>query len=295
MDTADYNETMPLTACWPLSKEGPLPKGLLGPEYLEKVFFRSGPIEWQCSASAVRKWLKALRRGAIEESNRSLHFQSAGAERDRDLAVYVCDNPRTRERIRDFPIEIEEGYSRFGRQRLRSRKVHHSSLSNLLWLGFRHDPSYNAIVEWTELIGISRPDIGDGDYYLTAEVIESALSNGSPHDFLIDTVEFARALILFAGLLPHDEAFELLLTASRLGCSPLEQLLFMGTDPMPKPNQADPVWTNDNSREQTQSVSLVLPPRLESTNQGAIDIATVVRASAEIDRMANNLIEAEKG
>src|SRR6516165_1085610 len=68
-------EGVPLTACWPLCREGPLPKTILGPEYLEKVFFRVGPIEWRCAATDVRKALKALVKRVAPKNRRALPIQ----------------------------------------------------------------------------------------------------------------------------------------------------------------------------------------------------------------------------
>src|SRR5262249_45287638 len=109
MDIAtSSNDVVPLTACWPLSREGPMPKTLLGPEYLEKVFSRIAPVAGKCSAPAVRKPLNRLLKHAGRKTNRAMPIESDTAERDRMLATAVCADPRMRERIRDLEIGVEE-------------------------------------------------------------------------------------------------------------------------------------------------------------------------------------------
>jgi hypothetical protein len=72
MQDASSAEPLPLTACWPLSRDGPLPEAVIGRDFLEKVFFRSIPQRFDCPTSAVRQALKALLKRTAREAYRNL-------------------------------------------------------------------------------------------------------------------------------------------------------------------------------------------------------------------------------
>jgi len=289
-------EGVPLTACWPLCREGPLPKTILGPEYLEKVFFRVGPIEWRCAATDVRKALKALVKRVAPKNRRALPIQGEMAERDRVLVANVCDDPRIRESIRDLVIVTEEGFSNFGRFRKRDRifKVGRN-LPDLLWLGYVNDPACEPFVEWTKQVAVDRLDLGGG-YYLTSDVVATALSEGNPPVFSVDSLDFARVLILFAGLLPPGEDLQLLTTGSRLGCIPLYHLLEIAPATQSRPDQ-DPFAIpadDDVKTSEIPALAAAKGPRLERVRAAALEHTGIVRVSADIERMASNLLELEE-
>jgi hypothetical protein len=271
-----------------------MPKTLLGPEYLEKVFFRIGPVAWKCSATAVRKALKGLLKRAARKTNRAMPLDSDVSERDRALATAVCDDPRMRERIRDLKISVQEGVSRFGRLETRHRVLRiNKALPDLLWLGYVEDPACEQFVEWTKDIGVSEPDLGDGDYHLTANVVETALSSDNSPPFSVDSVEFARALILFAGLLRPNEDFQLLKTASRLGCTPLRRLLEIGPDTAPTPNWEDAGAIGSKGGARDARAPVPVRPRLEYPEPAGLNCNWNIEVSANIEQMAVSLLAAE--
>src|SRR4029077_16525395 len=119
-----------------------------------------------------------------------------------------------------------------------------------------------------------------GDYYLTANVVETALSSDNLPPFPVDSVDFARALILFAGLLRPNEDFQLLETASRLGCTPLRRLLEIGPDTAPTPNQDDAGVTGGKGSAREALAKVPVRPRLEHPEPAALNGSWIVKVSA---------------
>jgi hypothetical protein len=116
MQLQSPNDVVPLSGCWPLARELSLPKTLIGPDYLEEVFFRALPARFNCSAAAIRKALKLFLKRTVREAYRTLPSGSGISDRDRELATLACNEPRARERIRELEITVEAEFSRFGRQ-----------------------------------------------------------------------------------------------------------------------------------------------------------------------------------
>src|SRR5450830_1246787 len=110
MQLQSPSDVVPLSGFWPLSRELSLPKTLIGPDYLEEVFFRVLPLRFNCSATAVRKALKLFLKRTAREAYRTLSSDSSISDRDRELATLACNEPRARERIRELEITVEVGF-----------------------------------------------------------------------------------------------------------------------------------------------------------------------------------------
>jgi hypothetical protein len=292
MQFVGSTEFLPLTARWPLSREGPLPETLIGSDYLEKVFFRALPQEFECPTSAVRKALKVLLKRTAREAHRRLPVKGDLLERDRALAVAACTEPRARERIRELEIAVPVTYSRFGRQRTgyRDRTVD-KPLPKLLWLGYSTDPDYESFVDWAKRVGIERPDIGEG-FFLTARVLETAFLTAPP-PLPVDSVEFARALILFGGLLPAAEALDLFSTASRVGCTPLRALIEFGTELEPE-SRNGMAGTAMPTPEVTEVAAPNPRPRFVRPDPTTLGPSLIIQVVSDVERMAAQLISSEE-
>jgi hypothetical protein len=166
-------------------------------------------------------------------------------------------------------------------------------LPNLLWLGYVNDPAYADFVSWTRRTGIDRPDIGSG-YYLTAAALEHGFSKDPP---LIegDDLGFARAILLFAALLPIDEAILLLQTAARLGCS----LIAIGLDGHEETFVTAAPSTAAVEFETNVSVSdriedTYLPPKLARVGLGSIPESGPISLPSVIDERIRQLTQANE-
>jgi hypothetical protein len=295
MQLQSPSDVVPLSSCWPLSRELSLPKTLIGPDYLEEVFFRVLPAQFNCSATAIRKALKLFLKRAAREAYDTLPSGSGISDRDRELAALACNDPRARERIREIEITVEVGFSRFGRQRIGYRdKTVDLPLPKLLWLGYAKNPAYNEFVDWTKRIGVQRPDISIDGYYITSQALERALTNESSLPLAIGSVEFARALILFGALLPPAEALDLFITASRFGCNPLRVLLEVGSEAKPDLSTTGVTPTSSAALQLEKISAIESPPRLGRREDITLDAEPSIAASPDVEQLVSQLIESDR-
>jgi hypothetical protein len=241
---------------WPLVENGKLPGSLLGPQYLEQIFLRAGPVRWKCSAQAVRRAFKALaKRHSVATS--SLNFGVELSERDRALVQAVCDNEKSRNKFSTLEI-IAAKRDVSGRGGKWTHIPTVDSFAETVWyIGYHRssEESLRELAEWTLRVGTSRVDIGPGKY-LEAEGLRRALAAGDcPVE--IDTVDFARVIVLFAARLPLSERRGLLSAAIDGGCAELSSLLI---SPPTEDHPIEEPLRKDGGQE--RPVAQLDPPRL---------------------------------
>jgi hypothetical protein len=135
--------------------------------------------------------------------------------RDTELAMGVCDHPRARDRVSKLEIVSEETISNRGR--LRSIDM---TLSQLLWLPYTQEPDLLAVCKWVEAISVKRADLSEG-YFLTADALRFAHRKGEIGGVNLDTADVARAVVIFAALLPPEERLALFEAAISVGIAPI--------------------------------------------------------------------------
>ncbi len=292
IQATEHAEFVPLTACWPLNREGPLPSTLIDPEFLEKVFFRIGPTVWNCPAQSIRRALKLLLKKVARDLQRKLPPDQA--ERDRVMAMVVCNEPRTRERLHELEISVEERVSRLGRVGVRVGVLGvNKSLPELLWLGYCEDPAFEPLVRWIEHIGIERADLGRGNF-ITGPVLEDAVLSGTAPPLPMHSLDVARALYAFGALLPEVEALQLFTTASRLGCIPFQHLL-LAVDKHASPH--DTTEAAETADDLTASQALAPAstlPRLKHPDLGNVSPIPELMVSSAVSQVISTFIDQDQ-
>ncbi len=215
MDLARDRQIEDINECWPINPAGPLPSLLANREYIGEAFFKTFPQSRMIPCPAVRRALKhaAKRLGIASGKLTSSDDQVA---RDEALAFKFASLPLGREALPNVEALVHNG-----RKRQLTSKFEWG-LPQILWSWFRASENHVRLVEWTEQIWGKRPDLGKAEaYYITAELLEDAFSNGEPPLALNDP-DFARTILIFAGLLPTNEAVTLIQTAGKLGINGVE-------------------------------------------------------------------------
>lgn len=207
-------ELMPLEDKWPLSSNGPLHQ-LFDDKLLYEAFFQAGSVTWGVSNSVIRRALKSIaRRSGAKQSN--LRNRGEVEERDKELIHLIFSEPASRDRLRTLEVETETRYRR-GRSGRIVKRIG-ANIPDLLWrLLYLGDSRKMPLVNWIRDISIERPDLGSGDYITSAQLADTAV----PPEVNLNSKDFARCILLYASLLPSDEAKDLLLTAVQMGCSVL--------------------------------------------------------------------------
>jgi hypothetical protein len=143
-------------------------------------------------------------------------------ERDDSLSFQFASLPAGREALRDIEIYVDDiwGNRRKGQWVCRIGQA----LPEILWTRYLASSQYADLVEWVTSKAIARPDLGDPDaFFLTSASLDAALREGPP-PVALDDPELARVILLFAALLPFDEAVDLIEVADRHGIASLGRL-----------------------------------------------------------------------
>ncbi|WP_189394100.1 AAA family ATPase [Mesorhizobium sp. M1D.F.Ca.ET.183.01.1.1] len=141
--------------------------------------------------------------------------------RDRAMAATLGNCAAARSRTAEIVFVSEKDNKRFGRgaTQVRTRRVQ-VNFAQLIWSGYMLDPSLTELVDWCMGISVKRPEISEGGF-LTADILRQARQAGP---FPVAGPKLARAITLFASLLPAAEGLDLLETALELGCNELAEL-----------------------------------------------------------------------
>ena len=214
-ETAHFSEqgreSLALPRCWPIDPAGPLPHRLLEPEFVAKAFFRALPKHFGCQPRSVRKGLKDLFRDYVDARASRLAAAVPTERRDAELAMGVCDHPKARAQLNKLEIAKEKTITNRGR--LRSIDF---SLPELLWLPYTQEPDLREVCEWVKSISVGRLDLGKG-YFLTADALRRSRRDDGASGANLDPVDVARAVVIFAGLLPAGERLALFEAAIDVG------------------------------------------------------------------------------
>lgn len=214
-------ESLLLMHCWPLDQRGPLP-GLLGDrQYIGDAFFQSLPAYRNWPASAVRRGLKqAAKRLGFHFDRSNTAFDQR--ERDDSLAFQFASLPAGREALRDIEIYLEDTRERH-RTRHRVDRIG-QSLPQILWTRYLTGSQYSDLAGWTRSKSVDGRDLGRPNaYFLTPTSLDAALREDPP-PVALDDPELARVILLFAALLPFDDAVALIDVAYKHGIARLERL-----------------------------------------------------------------------
>ena len=212
-----------LLQCWPFDPSGPLPELLADRRLIGDAFFVHLPAYRKWPASAVRRGLKqAAKQLDIPFDRSNTDFDQR--ERDDALSYQFASRRVGRDALPDVEVYVDDIR---GNRRQRGQWVHRigRKLSEILWLRYLADSQFSDLVSWATSAGIARPDLGDSDaFFLTATSLDDALRVAAP-PVSLESQELARVIILFAALLPLDEAVSLVETASKHGITQLEPLV----------------------------------------------------------------------
>jgi hypothetical protein len=158
--------------------------------------------------------LKDLFRDYVDARASSLAAAVPTERRDAGLAMGVCDHPKARARVNKLEITTEETISN------RGRRFIDLSLPELLWLPYKQEPELGAVYEWVKSISVERADLSKG-YFLTADALRRACRDDEARRANLDTIDVARAVVIFAGLLPERERLALFESAVEAGIGPI--------------------------------------------------------------------------
>jgi hypothetical protein len=215
-------ESPPLMQCWPFNPDGPLPELLADRRLIGDTFFLHLPAHRKWPASAVRRGLKQVAKQLgipFDRSNTGFDQR----ERDDALAYQFATRPDGREALPGVEIYVDDirGNRRKGKWVPRIGR----RLSEILWIRYLVSSQFGDLVSWATTAGIVRTDLGDPDaFFLTSDSLDAALRAAAP-PVPLDDPELARVILLFAALLPFDEAVCLVQTASKHGMTALEPLV----------------------------------------------------------------------
>jgi hypothetical protein len=178
--------------------------------------------------------------------------------RDEALAFKFASLPIGREALPNIEVHVDD-----------IRRNHRSGqaiwkfergLPEILWSRFLTDETYASLIKWTEGISVERPDLGERKaYYLTAESLEKAMSDGEP-PLDINDPDFARTILIFAALLPPAETASLVAMAGRMG---VEAFRALG-DGASAGSLAQPAV---DDQELVSEFNQAVPPRLDAEPQ----------------------------
>jgi hypothetical protein len=219
-DTSDWSEgSRTLNSFWPLAPEQPLPPQIFPADWLQRCLFEMMPIAFSCPPSAIRQGLKSFLKSASPITWRSLAGEDISA-RDRSAALAFCNSKTLRARAKDLEFLVPRNVTKFGRQRAVSKVIKPGfTFPQLIWRAFLQDKSTRVLANWCIDVGIERPELGSG-IYLTSSLLQSLELKSIPGS--IDSIDLARAMILFAARLPPAEALDLLRYVHASGCTHLK-------------------------------------------------------------------------
>jgi hypothetical protein len=92
----------------------------------------------------------------------------------------------------------------------------------LLWLPYTQEPDLGAVCDWVKSISVERVVLGGG-YFLTADALRGAHRDHEASGENLDPADVARAVVIFAGLLPLGERTALFEAAIKLGIWPITE------------------------------------------------------------------------
>ncbi|TIT02462.1 AAA family ATPase [Mesorhizobium sp.] len=267
---------------WPIRCDAELPPVLFPPEHLRQTLFEFLPLRFGCSATTIRQGLKTHLKRTVPQSWRSTMTGDQLA-RDRAMAATLGNCAAARSRTADIVFVSEMDDRRYGRgsSQVRTRRVR-DSFAQLIWSGYVRDPSLTELVDWCVGISVKRPEISDG-IFLTAHTLRNARQAGP---FPVTGPKLARAITLFASLLPEAEGLDLLETALELGCSELAEL-GLGSR-----NEEEPVGPMQQAAPEQVEAPTELPinqpsrPRLERPSEPVIPR---IAPSSDLQRQAVEL------
>lgn len=208
--------------CWPFNPNGPLPELLADRRLIGDAFFLHLPAHRKWPASAVRRGLKqAAKQLGIPFDRSNTGFDQS--ERDDALAYQFASRPDGREALPGVEIYVDDIRGNRRKRQLVFRIGR--GLSEILWIRYLASAQFGDLVSWATSAGIVRADLGAPDaFFLTSDSLDAALRDAAP-PVPLDDPELARVILLFAALLPSDEAVCLVQTARRHGMTALEPLV----------------------------------------------------------------------
>lgn len=217
--TGDQPENS-LGQCWPIRSDGPVPAYLLPTDLLKTVFLERFPLRVNCTSSAVRRGLRNHLKRTAPLAWRSV--VNASSDRDRLLVSAIANSPSSRARMTELTINRERDAMIYGRSVTQVRVVEPlTPFAQLVWAELYLNDELQAFADWCYHAGKPRDDLIKGGRFLDSYLLCEAVSKGDC-PVAVDSLDFARSILLFAGLLPAGEARTLMETAAELGCTWLE-------------------------------------------------------------------------
>ncbi|RYG89383.1 MAG: ATP-binding protein [Alphaproteobacteria bacterium] len=210
----------PLGQCWPFCPDGPIPADLLPIDLLRMVFLERFPLRVNCTSSAVRKGLRNHLKRTAPQAWRSV--VNASSDRDRLLISAIANSPSSRARLTELTINRERDAMIYGRSVTEMGLVEpRKPFAQLVWAELFLNDELQGFADWCYEAGKPRDDLIKGGRFLDPHSLRDAVARGDC-PVALDSLDFARAILLFAGLLTAGEARELIGAAAELGCTLLE-------------------------------------------------------------------------
>lgn len=204
---------------WPLEPDGPLPPSLFPDPYLEGIFFQAGPEQWGCTPAVIRRALKSLVKKPVGSSGQQPWNKLKDPNRDRALVSYICNNSRTRSLIKRIELIRESTNGRSVKSL--------TGFTETVWHnGYTRSPDEELVIlsKWAMSTAKRKAGGNEEAFYLTADIIDAALPTYKGN-VPVDSIEFARMLVLFSSLLDTQESLDLLRSGLSHGCTYIQPLL----------------------------------------------------------------------
>ncbi|WLB53903.1 AAA family ATPase [Bradyrhizobium japonicum] len=152
-------------------------------------------------------------------------------------------------------------------------------IHQLLWEEIQAEPNNHELVDAILTIAVSRTDLGSGKF-ITAQCLKDGSAGFSAEN--VQSIVFARSIILFGALLPPSEMVELLAMAAELGCKHLDAT---------KPPLTALTTSSGPCDQVHKAIEIVEPPRLEVITGAAVAIAPPVEhaPSPKIRKLVEDL------
>lgn len=158
--------------------------------------------------------IRHLLKGLIKREAPALweNYPDEDDERSGWIVDAVCNTSALRRHLPNIKFHKQK----WRQKGVLKREPDRNDVAHLLWRAYRKERSLESLIARLEKSLVQHPALPKGDY-LTSGVISSPEFIKSLEGDL-NTVEFARLVVIFASLLPREEQCELLATAYSVGC-----------------------------------------------------------------------------
>lgn len=208
---------------WPFSSDGFFPSDIFPAQHLYDVIFKMWPGYFNCPVATIRRAIRAHLKRYAPQALKITHKDSV--ERDTAMANAFASISSSRVRAKELTFHREESVARFGRSGKKNSVLEPcSAFGELIGQSYYVDIQLKPLFNW--FLDCAQPKKkSEKERYLTGELLEKGIKK-TPCPTSVDTIEFARLVLLYASLSRSFEEQVLLVeTAQSLGCTHLNGLM----------------------------------------------------------------------